>query len=94
MKVLGMDIESSGFSGDKTKPNNSDLLEIGLVFYDTDYAFKNRVSYKQLDEQEVSKYRIIVHRPTKYLQGGLTAFEMHKDPPNHLNSNKQVFQPE
>lgn len=79
MRVLGLDIETTGISGEKDKPNNSDLLEIGLVFYDTDYAFKNRVSYKQLDEQEVSKYRIIVYRPTKYLQGGLVAFEMHKD---------------
>lgn len=79
MPVLGLDIESTGISGDKNKPNNSDLLEIGLVFYDTDLSIKNKVSYKQLDEQEVSKWRIITHRNTKYLQGGFKAFEMHKD---------------
>ena len=74
MKILGLDIETTGLEAE-----TSDLLEIGLVFYDTDYAVKNRISYKQLNNKEVSKYRIIVHRPTKQLKGSLVAFEMHQN---------------
>jgi len=70
MKILGLDIETTGLSA-----SNSDLLEVGLVLYDTDEHSK--LSYKELNKR-VPKVRILVHRPTKYLQGNLVAFGMHQ----------------
>jgi len=76
LKILSLDIETTGLSGKKFEKNNSDLLEIGLVFYDVK-EHKGK-SFKQLNK-EVEKVRIIVHRPTRYLQGNFYAFNMHRD---------------
>ena len=76
MRILSIDIETTGVQGDRNKPNNSDLLEIGLVLYDTD--LHKHMSFEELDKA-VPKVRIIVHRPTGYLQGNFFAFNMHKD---------------
>ena len=76
LKIVSLDIETSGLSGKKYERNNSDLLEVGIVLYDVK-EHKGK-SFKQLD-LDVPKIRIIVHRPTKYLQGNFYAFNMHKD---------------
>lgn len=76
LKIVAIDIETTGLSGKKGEKNNSDLLEIGMVLYDVkEHRGK---SFKQLDI-DIPKIRIIVHRPTKKLQGNFYAFNMHRD---------------
>lgn len=70
MKILILDIETTGLTA-----NNSDLLEIGMVFYDTDVHLSG--TYGEL-LRNVPKERIIVHSNPKNLQGNLTAFKMHE----------------
>jgi len=76
MNIVSIDIETTGLSGKQFERNNSDLLEIGMVFYNPKEHFGK--SFVQLNE-DVHKVRIIVHRPTKYLQGNAYAFNMHWD---------------
>lgn len=74
MNIVSIDIETTGLSGKQFEKNNSDLLEIGMVFYNPK-EHKGK-SFKQLNK-DVQKVRIIVHRPTNYLQGNIFAFGMH-----------------
>jgi len=70
LQIFSIDIETTGLS-----PDNSDLLEIGLAYYDFE-KMKGKTYQEMLSE--VPKRKIIT-KLKKYnqLQGNIVAFEMH-----------------